>query len=114
MPTYQSTNPLARANPLRSIPFIRPAAAVLGHSDAFKAEWALSIARRDIDICEARLARCCFVLGEANKVRGPMRRHWQSKAFRGINTARAGLRKARKALIAAETAMLQLTLLLAA
>ena len=49
MPTYQSTNPLARVNPLRSIPLIRPAKVVMGHTDAFKAEWALSIARRDVD-----------------------------------------------------------------
>ena len=28
MPTYQSTNPLARTNPLRSIPFMRPASAL--------------------------------------------------------------------------------------
>ncbi len=35
-----------------------------------------------------------------------MRRHWQAQAFRQINTARAQLRAARKALVAAEAAML--------
>ncbi len=29
MPTYQTTNPLARANPLRSVAMFRPAAEVL-------------------------------------------------------------------------------------
>ena len=43
-----------------------------------------------------------------------MRRHWQAKAFRNINVNRAELRKARKALIAAEAAMLAFTPALAA
>ena len=30
--------PLAAANPVRSIPLIRPAAVVMGHTDAFKAD----------------------------------------------------------------------------
>ena len=113
MPTYQTRNPLARTNPLRSIPFMRPAAAVLGITDQAKAEWALMIARRDVPLLEECYAFYCAALGSANKLRGPMRRHWQAKAFRQINSARAQLRAARKALVAAEAAMLQFALPLA-
>ena len=113
MPTYQTRNPLARTSPLRSIPLIRPAASVLGVSDQFRAEWALQIARRDVPLLEARYAVYCAALGDVNRLRGPMRRHWQSKAFRQVNSARAQLRAARKALVAAEAAMLQFTLPLA-
>lgn len=99
-------HPLAAYNPLRSMPLIRPAHEVFGHTERFKADWALQIARRDVGIYEQALAHCYVVLGQANKVRGPMRRHWQSKAFRNINSTRGSLRAARKALVAAEAAML--------
>ena len=36
-----------------------------------------------------------------------MKRHWQAKAFRQINVARAQLRAAHKALVVAEAVMLQ-------
>ena len=106
MPTYQTRNPLARTNPLRSIPFMRPAAVVFGPTNREKAEWALTIARRDVPLLERKVWVYCAALGNANRVRGPMRRHWQANAFRQINSARAQLRAARKALAAAEAAML--------
>ena len=96
----------SETNPLRSIPLVRPAATVMGHSDASKADWALQIARRDVAALEGGTAYRYAVLGQANKVRGYMRRHWQAKAFRAINVHRAQLRAARKALVAAEAAML--------
>ena len=113
MPTHQTSNPLARTNPLRSISFARPAAAVLGITDQARAEWALMITRRDVPLLEQRYAVYCAALGSANRLKGPMRRHWQAKAFRQINSARAQLRAARKALVAAEAAMLQFALPLA-
>ena len=106
MPTYQSTNPLARFSPLRSLPLIRPATGIVARSDQSKAEWALTIARRDLPLLEKKFAVYCAALGQANRMRGPMKRHWQAQAFRQINTTRAQLRAARKALVAAETAML--------
>ncbi len=106
MPTYQASTALARRNTLRSIPLIRPAAVVFGPSDLFKAEWALSVARRDVAILEEATAYRYAALGKANQVRGAMRRHWQAQAFRHVNTHRAELRRARKALVAAEAAML--------
>ena len=99
-------HPLAVANPLRSIPLISPAGATFRMSDQAKAEWALQIARRDIPVLEQRYAVYCAALGAANRMRGPMRRHWQAKAFRKINAVRGQLRAARKALTAAEAAML--------
>ena len=100
-------HPLAAANPLRSIPLIRPAGATFRMSDQDKAEWALQIARRDVPAAEKRYAVYCAALGAANRMRGPMRRHWQAQAFHQINSARAQLRAARKALVTAEAAMLQ-------
>jgi hypothetical protein len=40
---------------------------------------------------EGRLGAACVALGDANRVRGPMHRHWQAKAMRSINAARAHL-----------------------
>ncbi len=65
MPTYQTRNPLARTNPLRSIPLIRRAGATFRMSDQAKAEWALQIARRDIPAAEKRYAVYCSALGAA-------------------------------------------------
>ncbi len=96
----------SETNPLRSIPLIRPAAVVFGHSDRFNAEWTLSNARRDVAILEEATAYRYAALGKANQVRGAMRRYHQAQAFRHINTHRAELRRARKALAAAEAAML--------
>jgi hypothetical protein len=107
MPTYHSRNPLARANPLRSLPLIRPAGATFRMSDQDRAVWPLQIARRDVPLLEKRYAVYCAALGAANRMRGPMKRHWQAQAFRQINAARAQLRAARKALVVAEAAMLQ-------
>ncbi len=68
-------HPLARTNPLRSIALIRPAAGIIPRSDQSKAEWALNIARRDVPLLEQKFAVYCAALGQANRMRGPMRRH---------------------------------------
>ena len=103
-------HPLAAANPLRSISLIRSAAGIIRNTAQQDAEWALAIARRDVPVLEKRYAVYCAALGAANRMRGPMRRHWQAKAFRQINVARSQLRAARKGLVAAEAAMLQFAL----
>ena len=97
---------LATADPLRSIALFRPAAGAIGRSARQDAEWALAVAHRDVPALEQRYAVYCAALGHANRMRGPMRRHWQAQAFRQISAARAQLRAARKAPVAAETAML--------
>jgi hypothetical protein len=59
----------------------------MGWSDAEKVAWNLNNAIRAIPTLEGRLAAACGALGDANRVRGPMRRHWQAKAMRSINAA---------------------------
>ena len=105
MPTYRSTNPLARTSPLRSIPLYQAPGRIVPMTDLAKAEWALAIAVRDPPIFEQRYAVACAALGDANRMRGSMRRYWQAKAFRSINAARAQLRAGRRALEAAQTAV---------
>ena len=102
-----TANPLARTNPLRSIPLIRPASHVLGWTELEKATFILERDRLAVTALEQRYAAACASLGAANRVRGPMRRQWQGKAFRSINSARAQLRQVRVALVAAELAMLR-------
>lgn len=114
MPTYQTRNPLARTSPLRSIPLFQAPGRLLPMSEQGKAEWALAIAVRDLPIYEKGFAYACEMLGNANRMCGPMRRFWQAKAFRDINSARAQLRAARKALAVAQIAMLQFAPALAA
>ena len=77
-----SRHPLAAANPIRSLPLIRPAGATFRMSDQAKAEWALQIARRDVPVLEKRYAVYCAALGAANRMRDPMRRHWQRRSGR--------------------------------
>ena len=96
----------SETNPLRSMPFLRPAEQVLGYSPQQVAEWNLAIARRDVPALEQRYASACDGLSSANRMRGPMKRHWQSKSMQSLNSARAQLRAARKDLVVAEAAML--------
>ena len=110
MPTDQTSSPLTRRNPLRSIFFARPTAGVLGLTAQQTAEWNLTIARRDVPLLEQRYAVYCAALGSTNMLRGPMRRHWQAKALQQINRARAQLCAARRDLVTAEAAMLQFAL----
>ena len=109
--SYQTLNPLARTSPLRSIPMFRAATCVPGLATAQwstldQANWDLAIAQRDLPGAEKAYAFTREVLGNANRRRGPMRRYWQGQAFRGLNAARAALRRIHKALSAAQLAVL--------
>ncbi len=106
MPTYQASTDLARRNTLRSIPLIRPAAVVYGHDAAFRADWALQIARRDLAIHEAYLPHAYAALGSANKVRGPMRRTWQVQGVPRDQHGARGHPQSPQGGAAAEAAML--------
>ena len=66
----------------------------------------LSKAEPIVPMLEAACAYACKTLGDANRMRSPMRRFWQAKAFREINSIRAQLRAARKELAVAQLAML--------
>jgi hypothetical protein len=104
----------SEASPLCSVPMFRPASAVPALA---KAQWTaldqancdLAIAQRDLPGCERSYAYTREVLGNANRRRGPMRRYWQGQAFRALNAARAALRRVRKALAAAQLAVLMAT-----
>ena len=101
---FAAQNMASLAAPIRKLT-IRPAYQVLGWDDRQKAEWALAVATRDVPALEARFVSACAALGAANRM-GAMKRYWQSKAFRSINQARAQLRAARRALEAAQAAMM--------
>lgn len=106
--TYQSTNPLARTNPLRSIPFLRPAAHVLRpvRSPLFLARWELDRALPDIASAEKQYAYARQCLGDANRrARGFGRRNAQAQAMRFLNKSRAALRAAHKRVAAAQAAV---------
>lgn len=104
---YQSRNPLAATSPLRSMQWGRPAALVLGYSEAETAAWELDRARLMLVALEDRFAGACRALGDANRLRFAtnIKRMWQGKAMRSLNSARAQLRAARARLVAAELAM---------
>ena len=108
MPTYQTRNPKAVHSPLRSIPLFRPAAQVLGSTPQQRLMAQASAAKTAIDLSSDHYRAACQSLGRANKLKGYARRRYQGEAFRWINRARANLRKARKDLEAARTALLAL------
>jgi hypothetical protein len=77
--TYQSTNPLARSNPLRSIPFMRPASAVW-HPATLPDEPAPVAAApvnpvRELANAEAHLRECIRVYDAARAGIGEANRH---------------------------------------
>ncbi len=112
MPTYQSTNPLARTNPLRSIPLYRSPEHVLRpvHSPLYLAQWELDRATPCVTSTEEQYAYARKRLGEANRrPRGFARRNAQSQAMRFLNRSRADLRAAHKRYAAAVAAVLALT-----
>ncbi len=98
--SYQTSNPRAATNPLRSMPLIRPAHLVMGWTVEQKATFSLQVARNNLAAAETNFAAACAALGAANKLRS-MRRYWQGKAMRTLNGRRAQLRQARAALAAA-------------
>jgi hypothetical protein len=54
------------------------------------------------------VAYACKALGEANRMKKPMRRFWQGKAMRGINAERARVRTCRKAIATLQAQLLTL------
>ena len=105
---YQTRNPKAVHSPLRSIPLFRPGAQVLGPTPQQRLLAQAAAARTAIDLSAEHYRAACLSLSRANKLKGYARRRFQGEAFRWINRARANLRKAQKALLAAETALLAL------
>ena len=116
MPTYQSLNPLARTNPLRSIPLLRVAPRRM--SDMDLALWEMDRATVVMPNLEKQYAYARECLGRANRAPRVCRRRFQSVAMSGLNTARARLRAGLRRVAAAQAAIaalhVQPTLALAA
>jgi hypothetical protein len=101
-------NPLAAHTPLRSVPFFRTRAEVFGPTteEGLRIQLAQQLSYLP-DLIEG-VAYACKALGDANRMKKPMRRFWQGRAMRGINAERARVRACRKAIAALEAQMLAL------
>ena len=127
--TYQTTNPRAINHPLRSIPMFRPVQALgaafyanhVGDEAMARmvAERALELARFTLAGADKAYTASKAAIGMANKLRRKDRHDRAlfsdraaarqiSAAFGTMNRARAALRRAVKAVAAAEAAMLAL------
>ena len=108
MPTYQTTHPLARTSPLRSIPTFRAVQAA--HTPEYLTAWELDRALAVMPNLEKQFAYARQVLGDANRQPRIARRRFQSQAMSFLNRARAALRAGRARVAAAEAAVAALAL----
>ena len=106
MPIYQTTYPLARANPLRSVPRFR--AVQPSHTPEYLAAWELDRALAGMPNLERQYVHARQVLGDANRQPRAARRRFQSQAMAFLNRARAQLRASRARVAKAEAAMAEL------
>ncbi len=109
MPTYQTRNPRAVHSPLRSMPMIRSIESVFGPSPRVRAEAELRIAKAALDAELVVYAREHKALGDANHRPMTTRRYWQAQAMRALNGRRRYIRQAPRRLVAAQTAVENLT-----
>lgn len=111
-----SRHPLARANPLRSMPLFRPVP--VDRTPEFYAAWELDRASVVLPGLEQQFVYAREVLGRANQRPRICRRRFQSQAMSFLNRARAALHAGRarmaKAQAAVEALRVQLQLALAA
>ena len=103
-----SRHPLAEHNPLRSVPFMRARAEVLGPTPLEAAQIKLAQFRSYLPSLVEAMDYSRQTFGRANRMPKVSRRRWQSNAMRGINRARADLRRLAKNIAAAEAALLAL------
>jgi hypothetical protein len=103
-----SRHPLAAHNPLRSVPMFRTRAEVFGptQEESLRIQLAQELLYLP-DLIEG-VAYACKALGDANRMKKPMRRFWQGKAMRGINAERARVRACRKAIATLQAQLLTL------
>lgn len=107
--TYHSRNPLARTNPLRSMPLYRSVESVFGPSPRQAAEIMLASAQAGVESMREGYRYACASLGRAN-AEPLIRRHARkAMAMRFINQQRARLRAAEKDLAAALARVAALT-----
>lgn len=97
-----SRHPLAETNPLRSMPFSRPWAAVYGPGPLEAAQMKLQRLKTFLPSLSEGLAYAYECLGKANRMPKVTRRRWQGNVMRNINHARAQVRRLFKDIAAAE------------
>jgi len=114
MATYQTGNPRAVHNPLRSIPLFQSAGRAFGPSPADRLTGAFRVARDAVRGWTELYAAACAKLGRANTHNREWRRKSQAEAFRELNRVRAGMRANYRALDAAMAALLALGVSVAA
>ncbi len=105
MSSYQTSNPLARTSPLRSVPMFRTVASVFGPSPRFAAETMLASAIGGVAAMTDGYREACSALGRANAAPLLFRRTRKAGAMRSINVMRARLRAARRKLVEAQVRM---------
>jgi hypothetical protein len=102
-------HPLAEANPLRSVPFMRTRAEVMGPKPLEAAQIKLTQLRSYLPgLIEGVAYLCKTTLAAANRMPKVTRRRWQANAMRQINAARAQVRRCLKDIRAAEAELLSL------
>ena len=90
--TYQTRNPKAVHNPLRSLPLFRPASAVFGPSATDKLVGELRNALWTVAGWERAYDKARATLGAANRHNIAWRRLSQRDAMRALNKVRAAMR----------------------
>jgi hypothetical protein len=103
-----SRHPLAAHNPLRSVPMSRTRAEVFGPTkeESLRIQLAQELSYLP-DLIEG-VAYACKALGDASRMKKPMRRFWQGRAMRGINAERSRVRACRKAIATLQAQLLTL------
>jgi hypothetical protein len=102
-------HPLAEANPLRSVPFMRTRAEVVGPTPLEAAQIKLTQLRSYLPgLIEGVAYLCRTVLAASNRMPKTTRRRWQANAMRQINAARARVGACLKDITAAEAELLSL------
>ena len=106
--TYQTRNPKAVHNPLRSLPLFRPASAVFGPSETDRMIGALRQALYASAGWEQSFAKARAGLGRANRSAPQWRRANQRDAMRVLNATRAAMRANLRTIAALEAKLLAL------
>ncbi len=105
MASYQSRNPLRRADPMRQISLYRTVESVFGPSPVVRAEYEMKTAAAALAADLNALGRERQALGDANHRPVATRHYWQGQALRTLNRRRASVRSARKRVAAAQAAL---------
>jgi len=90
--TYQTRNPKAVHNPLRSMPLFKPLSSVFGPSATDRMVGDLRNAYYALQGWQQSYTKACKALGQANKSAPQWRRANQRDAMRALNRVRTAMR----------------------